>query len=97
MATPQQTFWDRCWRDKTGKLTLFQKPNTPLIVWVVCFVVSFVLERIQWADTTARNLFDVVGFGAIFTWAWLELFKGSNYLRRLLGLVVLVVVVMNRL
>jgi len=33
---------------------------------------------------------DLVAFGALFTWAWQEMFEGVNYFRRALGLVVLV-------
>ena len=39
-------------------------------------------------------LLDTVAFGALFTWAWLELFDGVNYFRRALGLVVLTVAVL---
>ncbi len=31
-----------------------------------------------------------IAFGALFTWAWLEVFQGVNYFRRALGLVVLI-------
>jgi hypothetical protein len=32
---------------------------------------------------------EVLAFGSLFTWAWLELFEGVNYFRRALGLLVL--------
>jgi hypothetical protein len=40
---------------------------------------------------------DVIAFGAIFTWAWLELFDGVNYFRRALGATVLIGVIASRI
>nr|WP_223805582.1 hypothetical protein [Pseudanabaena sp. UWO310] len=37
----------------------------------------------------------LLAFGALFTWAWLELFDGVNYFRRLLGLLVLLLAIAN--
>jgi hypothetical protein len=34
-----------------------------------------------------------IGRGALFTWAWLELFQGINYFRRALGAIVLIATV----
>jgi hypothetical protein len=64
---------------------LFQKPNIPIIVWFTAVVAGYFIK-----DGTLAELIDLVGFGTLFTWAWIELFKGVNYFRRLLGLTVLV-------
>ncbi len=84
--------WNRIWKDKDGKLVLYQKPNTPIIVWAVSWLLTKVLPYGQWNFAA-----ELIAYGAIFTWAWLELFQGTTYFRRLLGLVVLVAVVLNRL
>jgi len=64
-----------------------QTPNLPLIVWFVSFVLG-----IFFAFGFFGRFLDLVSFGAIFTWAWLEIFDGANNFRRGLGIVVLVFV-----
>ena len=44
-----------------------------------------------------QSLFQTIGFGALFTWAWLEVFSGCNYFRRVLGVIVMIGLVVNRL
>jgi len=82
---------DRWFRDATGDLAIWQRPNLPLIVWIVARLLELIVRH----GRPARIL-DVVAFGAIFTWSWLELFNGSAYIRRVLGLAVLVAVVLAR-
>lgn len=73
---------------KQGKY--FQRPNLPIIVWAVCFLLSKVF------DGSFEKFFDIIAFGAIFTWAWLEIFQGTNIFRRILGLVVMVIIIFSR-
>lgn len=75
-----------------GKFILFQKPNLPLAVWFV----SLLLGKI-FTTGSLHSLFGVISFGAIFTWAWLEIFYGENNFRRGLGIVVLIFSVVNRI
>lgn len=82
---------DRWFHDKTGKLVVVQPPNLPIIVWIVARVADAVIG----ADRPSRVL-DAVAFGALFTWAWLEAFQGSAHIRRVLGVVVLVAIVVGR-
>ena len=82
---------DRWLRNSDGDLVLGQMPNPPLITWMVARVLE-VFVRTGWP----ARLLDVVAFGALFTWAWLEIFDGDTYLRRLLGLVVMVAIVWSR-
>ena len=58
---------------------LWQFPNPPLILALVALVVGWVTSGT--AHSVARGLF-VIGF-AVF--AWLELFEGVNWFRRLIG------------
>ncbi len=76
--------WQNFFKDKKGNLVIAQKPNLPLIVWLF----SFLLTRLN-INQTATELFQLVSFGALFTWAWLELFEGVNLFRRILGAVVM--------
>lgn len=74
----QKTF-----KDKDGKLAIVGIPNVPLLTWLVTLPLGWILSG------TADKLMSVIGHGALFTWAWLELFQGVNYFRRALGAVVL--------
>lgn len=79
----RKTFLDHCLKNKQGQLAVWQRPNLPLIVWLVA-------RGLHWlAAGAADRVVRTLGFGALFTWAWLELFQGVNYFRRGLGLVVL--------
>jgi hypothetical protein len=86
----EQTFIESCYKDKRGKVAVAQIPNLPIMVWAV----SAVFARI-FSNGSVHDLFVVVSFGALFTWAWMELFSGSNYLRRLLGLAILVLLIQS--
>ncbi len=80
----KQTFVDRVYKDKNGKVVIVQFPNLPIITWFVCALITKLLS-----GSSISPLVSFVGTGALFTWAWLELFDGVAYLRRLLGLMVL--------
>ena len=69
-----------------------QKPNLPLVIWAI----ATLLEHF-FAHGRMHTLLSLVAFGALFTWAWLELFSGANYLRRALGLVVLITILYTRI
>jgi hypothetical protein len=85
MEIRENTLFDKVFRDSEGKIVIAQPPNLPLIVWIAASLLKLLV-------TTGKiNLgLDLVAFGALFTWAWEELFQGVNYFRRALGLIVLV-------
>lgn len=91
MKDKQQTAWDKFWRDKEGKLTLTQPPNLPLLIWLLT-VPGELLFKHGWP----HNLFALVGFGALFAWAYLEIRSGNSYFRRALGVVVMIMILVNR-
>src|SRR3546814_12089345 len=76
-----QSFGDKFWKDKHGKLAVFQGFNPPLIIWLVASVGNRLFEH-----GVSHDLMNVVAFGALFTWAYLEITQGDSYFRRLLGL-----------
>ena len=91
MSNNKPSFLDKCFKNKDGINTLGQKPNLPIIIWLICVVLS---------QITSGNLYrtiDLIGYGALFTWAWLEIFYGVNYFRRILGFSVLVFSIYSRL
>ncbi len=81
----EKTLFDKTFRDSNGNIVIAQPPNLPIIVWGV----ASLLKLIFTSGLTNVGL-DLIAFGSLFTWAWLELFQGVNYFRRTLGFVVLI-------
>ncbi|BBD64325.1 hypothetical protein NIES4072_20120 [Nostoc commune NIES-4072] len=81
----QNTLVDKTFRDNEGNIVVAQAPNLPLIIWIVTSLLTLVFP-----SGKINTLLDLVAYGSLFTWAWLELFQGVNYFRRALGFVVLV-------
>lgn len=88
----KQTFTEKCYKDSSGNVVLAQRPNTPIIVWAIATLFSKIIP-----EGNALVLLQLIAFGSIFTWAWMELFSGDTYIRRLLGLGILVVILLSRL
>lgn len=81
----KKTLFDKFFCDSNGNIVIAQPPNPPIIVWAVASLLKLVFT------TGLVNLgLNLIAFGSLFTWAWLELFQGVNYFRRTLGLIVLV-------
>ncbi len=87
----ETTLFDRTFRDDNGNIVLAQPPNLPILVWGA----ASLLQRIGTSGKFHTGLV-WVAFGALFTWAWLEVFQGVNYFRRALGLVVLIGVITSK-
>lgn len=78
-------------KDPSGKIVIAQKPNLPIKVWLLALLVS----KLPLAQTVT-DVFSLISFGAIFTWAWLEIFDGVNLWRRILGGLVIVFIILLR-
>ena len=76
----------------TKKNTYIQTPNLPIIIWFVAMVLSHILPYGKLNFAAA-----LIAFGALFTWAWLEIFDGINNFRRGLGTAVMIILLVNRL
>lgn len=72
--------------------SLFQPPNLPLIVGGIALILSWALPY-----GTLNFVAALIAFGALFTWAWLELFQGINMFRRALGCAVLIWLIVSKL
>lgn len=89
----EATVFDKIFRDDKGNIVIAQKPNLTIIVGLTATLLKLLVP-------SSGNLWvglDALAFGALFTWAWMELFKGVNYFRRTLGLVVLLGIIASRL
>ncbi len=81
----KKTLFDKFFRDSNGNIVIAQPPNLPIIDWGVASLLKLIFT------TGLINVgLDLIAFGSLFTWAWLELFQGVNYFRRTLGFIVLV-------
>lgn len=87
----RQDLWDKFWKDKDGNVVVYQRPNIWLIGWVVLTLISLFLNG------TVSNYFWWAALVSLTVWSLLEIFQGVNYLRRLLGVIVLVLTIMAAL
>ena len=81
----EKTLFDKIFRDSDGNIVIAQPPNLPIIISGM----ASILQLIFTSNLINVGL-DLIAFGSLFTWAWLELFQGVNYFRRILGFVVLI-------
>lgn len=88
----ENTLFDKTFRDDEGNIVIAQPPNPPLLVGITATVLNLIIK-----NGNIHTGLEAIGFGALFTWAWLELFEGVNYFRRALGLLVLIGLVGSRL
>lgn len=87
----ENSLFDRTFRDVEGNVVIAQAPNLPILVWLAA-----TLLRLVSTSNSISIVLDAIAFGALFTWAWQELFQGVNYFRRTLGFVVLIVAIASR-
>ncbi len=81
---------NRIFKDKNGKVVITQTPNVPLVVWLVCLILSKLVDNAQLAGSLSQ-----VGRGFLFIWAYLEIVYGVNLFRRVLGVIVLGLLIFN--
>ena len=74
---------------QTGRLTVAQWPNIPLLV----FILSWVAFHLFHLTGTAQSVVRVLGDVALLVWAGDELVRGVNPFRRILGLAVIIATV----
>lgn len=75
---------DKFWYDKNGKFVVWQTPNWALIGWFIATVLHTLLP-----DSTIELWIGHLGRIFLIIWAVMEITRGVNYFRRLLGVAVL--------
>lgn len=78
-----RSLWDRTWKDKNGRVVLWQTPNAWLIAWAAITTLSLFFTR------GTADILSGIASAALIVWSLLEIFKGVNYYRRVLGIAVL--------
>lgn len=72
-----------------GRMVFGEKPNAPIIITAIFYALS----RLIGGDTSV--VLGWIGRFALIYWAYLEVFKGTNNFRRILGITVTAVVIAN--
>lgn len=86
-ATPVRPAFSWFFRDRrTGKIVIMQRPNIPLMVWILATVLGWFVHN---------NIVMVVGTVALVVWAVDEVVRGVNPWRRCLGGAVLAMLVVR--
>ena len=80
----RKNLWDRIWKDRRGKVVVYQHPNALIIGWAVLSFISLFVP-----SGVVENSFWWLSSAALVAWALLEIFQGVNYFRRAFGLLVL--------
>jgi hypothetical protein len=87
----KQSLVDKFIKDKHSNVVLWQTPNGPIILWAFAELMAGII-----GTGATHRLFAFLSFGALFTWAWLEIFQGASYFRRALGLLVLILSIYSK-
>ena len=87
----KNSLFDRTFLDANGDFVIAQLPNLPILAWLAATLLKLIIK-----SGRGYLVLDNIAYGAIFTWAWLELFQGVNYFRQGLGLVVLIGTIVYR-
>lgn len=92
MGVAIQDIQKNFFRDKSGHIVLWQWPNVPLYGWILTKLISMIVP-----NNHIKTGLSHLGMASLFTWAYLELTKGVNYFRRLLGFLVLTLLIVSYL
>ena len=87
-----KSFNQKFWEDNHGKVVVWQSPNIWLWTWFITMVLNWFLSYAR-----AVQVIGFVSLAALIFWAILELARGVNYFRRLLGLMVLLLLIITRI
>ncbi|PSB12017.1 hypothetical protein C7B62_03575 [Pleurocapsa sp. CCALA 161] len=66
----EKTLFDKIFRDSNGNIVIAQPPNLPIIIWGVASLLTLIFT-----SGSINVGLDLIAFGSLFTWAWLELFQ----------------------
>jgi hypothetical protein len=84
--------WRKTFIDKYGHFVIVQSPNLPLAGWIAFELIALIFRKhhISTAFQTMATTF-------LFTWAYLEITRGVNYFRKILGLLIAILIVIHLL
>lgn len=79
-------------KDKNGKVAVWQMPNFPLTAWFVLIVAAHFVDHGH-----LKSGLQFLSSAFLLAWSYLEIVSGASNFRRLLGLAVLVDIVLTHL
>lgn len=65
--------FDRFFRDNTGEIVVAQAPNIPILVWIAATLLKLVFKTGQ-----VKIALDVLAFGSLLYWSFLEITEGAK-------------------
>lgn len=71
-------------KDKDGKWAIIEFPNVILTIWLVLVIINIIIT-----DVGLTRSLEQLSRAALFTWAYIELTRGSSYFRQTFGALVL--------
>lgn len=85
----QSSIWDQIWKDRKGRVVIWQMPNVWLWSWLAVTGLSLLFtgplaDILYWAGAVALAI-----------WSYLEITTGVNYFRRALGVVIGIFTIMS--
>jgi hypothetical protein len=80
--------FDRLFRDSTGEIVIAHSPNLPIIIWL-----SVTLLKFFFKTGPTKIALDILAFGSLLYWSFLEITQGADYFRRDLGVIVLIALI----
>lgn len=79
-------------QDNTGKYAIAQPPNMPVYIIIISYLVTKIV-----GSGPVNQLFEAINAGAVFLWAYLEIVYGESVLRRILGVIVMILFLTSKL
>lgn len=87
-----KNFFHRIFFSKDGKLVIIQRPNLPLLLWFITAIISNLLN-----EGETKSIFIWISTASLIIWSILEIISGANYFRKCLGIIILLILVINRI
>lgn len=90
MTGKHTNLFDKLFKNKDGKIVIWQNPNILLWIWILTTAVDLLIKHGS-LHSSLRHL----GDAALFAWAYLEIRSGESIIRRILGVIVMAVVIFS--
>jgi len=88
MTLKETNLLGRIFKDKDGKIIIWQDPNIPLWGWIV-----FSISGIVFQHGAGHKGLQHLAEASLFTWAYLEIRTGESIFRRILGIIITIGIV----
>jgi len=85
MPDTKRSFVDRFFKNKEGRVVIFQSPNWPLYGWIFFRLMMRLTDR-----NDSNGVLSILSVIFLLIWAMWELKSGVNYFRKVLGGVIII-------